>query len=288
MAKQCRWSVYVVAGLLLGGAYNARAAYPFEVLQEKIQGGSTTLIGENPGMAPVSIVIELSDADNVGADHQFPLRILVPPRSTTVLVNLFPQDTSRPSSFRTNYSWRLGDPNAVHDPEAHYRLPYPNRARFRISQALGGTMTSHNAPPSLYAVDVAMPEGTEVLAARSGHVVDIVDGFGEGAAAPEYLDKANYVRVLHDDGTWADYAHLLRGTVKVRVGDRVEAGAVLAQSGNSGFSSGPHLHFVVQKNNGDSDLSLPFTFYTRGRGAYTPQQGQAVRADYDSHTALMQ
>ena len=64
---------------------------------------------------------------------------------------------------------------------------------------------------------------------------------------------ANLVRILHDDGTWAEYAHLNRSTIRVRPGDVVERGEYIADSGNTGFSSGPHLHFVVQRNAGYLD-----------------------------------
>ena len=56
--------------------------------------------------------------------------------------------------------------------------------------------------------------------------------------------------MLHDDGTTAIYAHLQMDTIRVRPGQRVERGEYIANSGNTGFSSGPHLHFVVVRNAG--------------------------------------
>jgi murein DD-endopeptidase MepM/ murein hydrolase activator NlpD len=41
--------------------------------------------------------------------------------------------------------------------------------------------------------------------------------------------------------------HLHKGTIKVKVGDKVKMGDVLAKSGNSGESTGPHLHFEIQR-----------------------------------------
>ena len=81
-----------------------------------------------------------------------------------------------------------------------------------------------------------------------------------GADREKFLDRANHVRVLHDDGTMALYAHLDLASVSVRPGARIRAGQQIARSGNTGFSSGPHLHFVVQKAYGDSMLSIPFRF----------------------------
>jgi murein DD-endopeptidase MepM/ murein hydrolase activator NlpD len=61
--------------------------------------------------------------------------------------------------------------------------------------------------------------------------------------------SGNFVRVLHDDGTMGVYLHLKQGSVSVE-GQRVMVGSALALSGNTGNSSGPHLHFVVQRNTG--------------------------------------
>jgi murein DD-endopeptidase MepM/ murein hydrolase activator NlpD len=113
-----------------------------------------------------------------------------------------------------------------------------------------------------------------VLAARDGWVIDNVRYFGEGAPTKNQLMRANYVRVLHDDGTWAVYAHLDSFSSDLAPGKRVKAGDVLGRSGNSGYSSGPHLHFVVQKNGGAQPISLPFTFRTEARGAFMPRQGE--------------
>lgn len=57
--------------------------------------------------------------------------------------------------------------------------------------------------------------------------------------------RANFVCVQHSDGTYARYFHLSRNGVRVKKGDRVAAGDILGLSGNTGFSSAPHLHFDV-------------------------------------------
>ena len=56
------------------------------------------------------------------------------------------------------------------------------------------------------------------------------------------------------------YLHLMQGSVAVSEGARVRAGSLLARSGNTGNSTGPHLHFVVQRNVGLALESIPFNF----------------------------
>lgn len=141
-------------------------------------------------------------------------------------------------------------------PQSGYRYPLPWRGGpFRLTQGPSGSF-SHTDAKSRYAMDIAMPEGTPIIAARSGVVVKTENAqSGRGSDA-----SGNFVRVQHDDGTQGVYLHLKQGSVSVRVGQRVAVGSPLALSGNTGNSSGPHLHFVVQRASEAGLVSIPYEF----------------------------
>ena len=84
--------------------------------------------------------------------------------------------------------------------------------------------------------------------------------------------------MLHDDGTHAIYAHLQLDTVRVKPGQHVARGEYIASSGNTGFSSGPHLHFVVLRNVGLRSESVPVVFAGAGGASVTPRSGQVLTA----------
>ncbi|MEZ3179392.1 M23 family metallopeptidase [Streptomyces pimonensis] len=87
--------------------------------------------------------------------------------------------------------------------------------------------------------DYAVPTGTAVLAAHGGTVVKAgPNGAGDG---PAY---GNAVVINHGDGTYSQYAHLSQ--VNVKAGQIVKTGQKIALSGNTGNSSGPHLHFEIR------------------------------------------
>lgn len=88
-----------------------------------------------------------------------------------------------------------------------------------------------------YGIDYAAPKGTSVRAAASGKVVFVGSKSGYGKA----------VEIIHDSGLKTLYAHL--HTYSVKKGQRVKSGQKIAQVGNSGLSTGPHLHFGLYKNN---------------------------------------
>jgi murein DD-endopeptidase MepM/ murein hydrolase activator NlpD len=106
-----------------------------------------------------------------------------------------------------------------------------------ISQ--GTCSGSHVGLQSRWAYDFATDVGTEVLAARAGTVLDLVDCHETDGELP------NKLLIVHADETVAVYGHLQHQGVLVKRDDEVEAGQLIALTGNSGRSSGPHLHFHV-------------------------------------------
>ena len=134
----------------------------------------------------------------------------------------------------------------------------------RIGQGWGGVF-SHRDDENRHAVDFAVPEGTPVLAARDGVVMQAEGRFaGGGLHSTDDTARANFIRILHDDGTMALYAHLAPGGTSVAAGDRVRRGQRIGTSGNTGYSGGPHLHFAIQANRGLRLASIPFRMFGPG------------------------
>ncbi|VEF13708.1 peptidase M23B [Pseudomonas fluorescens] len=219
----------------------------------KKQKGMDVVFVRNDLYAPVKIALAFTGLSNVrGAPAQTIHRVL-PARSNTRLAQLKAVSASQPLVYTPQFHYSLGDPAGT---AQGYRYPLPWRGGpFRLSQGANGKY-SHYGPKNRYAMDIAMPVGTPIIAARAGVVVKTENSqSGRGTDA-----SGNFVRVLHDDGTMGVYLHLKQGSVGVREGQRVKVGSPLALSGNTGNSSGPHLHFVVQRNTGEGLVSIPYQF----------------------------
>lgn len=96
-----------------------------------------------------------------------------------------------------------------------------------------------------YSIDFDAPTGTPVLAALDGVVLSVKDNSSTGGVTQEYEPFGNFIELMHANGEVSEYEHLLCGTARVRVGERVAQGRVIAEVGNTGWSECPHLHFMV-------------------------------------------
>ena len=222
-------------------------------LDIKKQKGADAVFVRNDLYAPVEIELSFVGLSNVKGAPGKPIRRVLPARSKSRLALLTAISRGKPLVYTPNFQYSMGDPSGA---AQGYRYPFPWRGGpFRLSQGANGQY-SHFGAKNRYAMDIAMPEGTPIIAARAGMVVKTENRQTGRGNDP----SGNFVRVLHDDGTMGVYLHLQKGSVSVREGQRVMVGSALALSGNTGNSSGPHLHFVVQRNTGQGLVSIPYQF----------------------------
>jgi len=116
-----------------------------------------------------------------------------------------------------------------------HRMVHGNCTAGGTSHQTGGTRQ--------YAYDFQMPIGTLIVAARAGRVSAVEQFNIDSTRTP---GEENFVMITHDDGTHGRYFHLTQYGSMVALGQLVEQGQAIALSGDTGESSEPHLHFVVE------------------------------------------
>lgn len=265
----------------MSGALAADQKYPFSIAARRV-GDHHVLYATNDGPSPVSTRITFTELDNARSTRGGGFDVLLAPHSARPLGDVAGAKAGERYAFRYTYRWHLGDAAARPDPAAVYRLPFGDGLSFGFSQAPGSVLSTHGEGGQEWAVDIPMPIGTPIVAARAGYVVEVVGEFGEGAPDVAMVSRTNYVRIIHDDGTFAVYGHLLKDSPTVQMGQRVSVGTPLGLSGSSGYSSGPHLHFAVERYNGEVSVTIPFRFYSTTAGAFQPRYGMVVTSDYGS------
>jgi len=167
-----------------------------------------------------------------------------------------------------------GDRPVVHN--GVYGYPWPKGRAFTIDNGYNGYGAHQGAWG--YAVDFKMPVGTPIAAAREGKVIAVQTKFSKGGNDPSLGDKANYVFIQHPDGSVGRYLHIRKDGATVRVGQEVQAGDLIAYSGNVGWSTDPHLHFdVVVPDGSGGQKTIPFTFQRPDGSRFAPVQGMQLR-----------
>ena len=107
-----------------------------------------------------------------------------------------------------------------------------------------------------------------IIAIEDGVVVGCADGYDNTYGKQKIY--GNYVNIDHGSGWWSLYGHLLKGSVRVKVGQKVKKGDILAQMGNSGWSNGQHLHFEGRKgaNQKANSIDMINYLYVEDRSIY--------------------
>jgi murein DD-endopeptidase MepM/ murein hydrolase activator NlpD len=155
--------------------------------------------------------------------------------------------------------------------ETPMKLPFPQGEGYVVMQGNYGAYT-HNNRYNFHAWDFATEVGTPVTAAAAGRVVLVKDDSEVGGADDSYLGKANTIGIDHGWGVTSRYVHLHPHTARVKVGELVQAGQVIGQTGMTGKTSKPHLHF---------GLMDPFLDSMPGRFVDVPiRDGIPIRGDF--------
>lgn len=109
-----------------------------------------------------------------------------------------------------------------------------------------------------------MAIGDTVFAAREGLVVWVVEHNTEGGNDRSLINKANEIIIQHKDGSMAVYTHLDHQGSLVEIGDEVKRGQAIGICGFTGFTTTPHLHFLVRIiDPGGETTAIPIIFEKR-------------------------
>lgn len=275
----------LLAAFATAACVASAAGYPLRVEAVADEDGVWQVIAHNRGGSAVVVQLTLTNQKNVrqaGVNKNGPK--VLEPGAKEVLIEAVPVEPTEQVGFEWDVKWVFGRGTGKGTHDGLYRPPFPGDLTFDTNNS-----ASEHPQRELHAVDILMPAGTPIIAARSGVVMDVGgeengDRVADGLKPLYITDKdvarmGPYVRILHDDGTWAEYSGLKEGSVKVTPGIKVEAGSKIGLSGERAGSE-PHITFAVMKATGGfgQPESLPIKMEMAGRGVMTVIAGNAMGA----------
>ena len=283
MQRRLRCHAIILLGLLTAAAAQLADAQEslVTVAGHHLDDGSVAVRATSTHIIPVYLHVDLPRLVGMEANAEIPFGAEVPAGATDVeLFRLRPTRQSGQVGYTLSYRHARGNPYTVsHDDGHRYLVPFAHGDKRRLSQGFHGRFSHYGE--NAYAVDFEMPEGTPVYASRDGLVAEVKKDSRAGGTSPLYNSDANYILIMHEDGSFANYAHLRFGGAVVEPGDRVTAGDLIGFSGNTGRSSGPHLHFDVRIPMPDGTMqSIPFAFRGADGTPVDPVQGRFYYAHH--------
>jgi len=220
------------------------------------------------GTVSARVKLELN---NMELDRETPLRFVFQANETRELFRLKTEDRSK-ATYRFWYWWSHGDYTAQHDTSKIYYVPTTPGKRVEVSQSCNGPF-SHIGTRQ-YAIDFPLEIGSAVHAARAGTVIAIKENSNKGGRDKSFAQHSNYIFIQHDDSTIAAYLHLQKDGAEVELGESVSEQQFIGRSGNTGWSTTPHLHFEVFKPNKNLKWqSIKTVFVTRRGPVVCPTSG---------------
>jgi len=254
-------------------SYGPNGIFQLESIEEN---NSVAFYIDNRQFADITVSLYI-ESTNLISSKPLPYTASYPGNMRSLALELRPKNDKLMWHYASSYHWRWGNMRAIHDSTIVYSLPYAAGDTYTVIQGFNGQF-SHTGEMR-YAIDWAMPEGTPVLAARSGRIIAVEESFSTGGPDEAYRDSGNYVLVLHDDGTIGQYYHFRCHGIDVTPGEEVTAGELLGYSGNTGYSTVPHLHFAVTKPlDGRHIESIAIRFRTGAGDAEYLEQGKSYTA----------
>ncbi len=266
---------YILTIVLFLSFFGAKASPKIHIYSEKKSYGFE-IYADNNDVCPITVEFNFNLRNLNSPDGS--RRVMVIPAGTkgNHITTLRVKNRTSDSGYDLNCRTSYGDQYDTHyDEDYAYYLPFERNKTFLVSQGYNGRF-SHRG---INALDFDLPMGSGVYAARDGVVVEVVQDNNRGCLRPDCVEYDNFIIVYHEDGTFADYSHLKQNGARVMEGDVVRQGQLIGYSGNTGFSSDPHLHFEVflQKIDKRESVRTKFLIRRGEESAYLQENVQYQR-----------
>lgn len=232
------------------------------VESERDKDDNVIFYANNPTEIPYTLILNFSNLQNMTTPGGGNTTAVANPGRTKV-ATLRPTVAGQGSNYRYSFSYAKGNLFAKSKISPVYLVPVPAGTIVEavLINPISVTKESSSSKNSYVGISFRFDQPTQIVAPRKGIIADLkMDAQIKGADLT-YSSQENFIEIYHEDGTFTKLTVLKSGSERVKVGQQVFPGDILADSGGESYSSGYHVRMfnsrTVRENDGFSYQYFP-------------------------------
>lgn len=221
---------------------------------ERDKDNNVNFYANNPKEIPYSVILNFSQLQNMTTPAGGKTTAVANPGRTKV-ATLRPTLAGQGTNYRYSFSFAKGNLYAKSKVDPVYLVPVEEGVvvKAALNNPLAATVGDESAKGSYVGVSFMFDQPTQIVAPRKGIIAEMkMDAKVEGQNL-SFAREENYIEIYHEDGTFTKLTVLKSGSEKVKVGQQVFPGDILAESGGENYSQGPHVRMINIRTVKDND-----------------------------------
>lgn len=231
---------------------------------ERDKENNVNFYANNPNEIPYSVILNFSQLQNMTTPAGGNTTAVANPGRTKV-ATLKPTLAGQGTSYRYTFSFAKGNVYAKSKGNPSYLVPVSEGTVIKVvlNNPLAATVGDESAKGSYVGVSFMFDEPVQVVAPRKGIIADMKMDAHVAGSNLSFVAEENFIEIYHEDGTFTKLTVLKAGSEKVKLGQLVFPGDILAESGGENYSQGPHLRMINIKTVKENDRLIYQPFPVR-------------------------
>lgn len=231
---------------------------------ERDKENNVNFYANNPNEIPYSVILNFSQLQNMTTPAGGNTTAVANPGRTKV-ATLKPTLAGQGTSYRYTFSFAKGNVYAKSKGNPSYLVPVSEGTVIKavLNNPLAATVGDESAKGSYVGVSFMFDEPVQVVAPRKGIIADMKMDAHVAGSNLSFVAEENFIEIYHEDGTFTKLTVLKAGSEKVKLGQLVFPGDILAESGGENYSQGPHLRMINIKTVKENDRLIYQPFPVR-------------------------
>jgi len=222
------------------------------VSSERDKDGNVLIFANNTQSIPYSVILNFSTLQNLTSTGGRVITAIAPP-GRVQLTKLRPTLAGQATNLNYSYSFAKGNVYGKNKSEPIFLIPVAEGVEVTAQQMthIENSLGPDRSNDEYVGVSFRFKEPTQIVAPRKGIIAEVKMSVSSDKENLHYANSENHIEIYHEDGTITRLMVLKPGSEKVKVGDEVFPGDLLAESSGENYNSGPHVRMVVLKTEKD-------------------------------------